>query len=213
MIKNSVTDLWNFITDPDPDPALSVCDLRDANKKYFEGFLLISFWPYIYIILQRKKILKKSQNSINQGFSYFFCLVKEGSGSESGSIPLTNGSGLDPGGPKIYRSYGSGSGTLIKSIFAPPCHQWIWNNLLWNVKFLPFISVSLTLQARTIRVWEQLNTFFVYSFFFHCNHALSSFHLCLAIVYANEYSPKPELSSIRAGCTNGCKLGSNVPQF
>ncbi len=38
---------------------------------------------------------KKSQNRINQGFSYYFCLMLEGSrsgsGSGSGSIPLTNG--------------------------------------------------------------------------------------------------------------------------
>ncbi len=38
-------------------------------------------------------VLRKS--SRNQGFSFYFCLVIEGSGvgSESGSIPLTNGSG------------------------------------------------------------------------------------------------------------------------
>ncbi len=34
---------------------------------------------------------KKSQNSRNHGFSYYFCLMLEG--SRSGSIPLTNGSG------------------------------------------------------------------------------------------------------------------------
>jgi hypothetical protein len=38
-----------------------------------------------------------SQNSRNQGFSYYICLMKEGSGSRAGSgsgfIPLTNGSG------------------------------------------------------------------------------------------------------------------------
>jgi hypothetical protein len=36
-----------------------------------------------------------SQNSINQGFSYYICLMIEGSESRagSGSIPLTNGSG------------------------------------------------------------------------------------------------------------------------
>jgi hypothetical protein len=36
--------------------------------------------------------------------------MMEGSGSESGSIPLTKG---DPGGPKTYGSYGSG--TLLAS--------------------------------------------------------------------------------------------------
>ncbi len=56
-----------------------------------------------------------SQNSINQGFSYYNCLMIEGSGSGSRagseSIPLTNGSGS--GMPKTRGSgFGSGSGTL-----------------------------------------------------------------------------------------------------
>ncbi len=38
---------------------------------------------------------KKSQNRRNQGFSYYFCLMLEGSGS--GSIPLTNGTGSGSG--------------------------------------------------------------------------------------------------------------------
>ncbi len=37
------------------------------------------------------KSQKESLNSRNQGFSYYFCMMTEGSGS--GSIPLTNGSG------------------------------------------------------------------------------------------------------------------------
>ncbi len=45
------------------------------------------------------KSQKESQNCKNQGFSYYFCMVIEGSGSGagsgsgSGSIPLTSGSG------------------------------------------------------------------------------------------------------------------------
>ncbi len=43
------------------------------------------------------KSQKESQNSRNQGFSYYFCMTIEGSGSRagsgSGSIPLTSGSG------------------------------------------------------------------------------------------------------------------------
>ncbi len=43
------------------------------------------------------KSQKESQNSRNQGFSYYFCVMIEGSGSGagsgSGSIPLTSGSG------------------------------------------------------------------------------------------------------------------------
>jgi hypothetical protein len=39
------------------------------------------------------KSKKESQNSRNQGFSYYFCMIIEGSGSGAASIPLTNGSG------------------------------------------------------------------------------------------------------------------------
>jgi hypothetical protein len=50
--------------------------------------------------------MKKSQNSRNQCFSYYFCLMIEGSGSRSGagSVSLTNRSGS--GMPKKYGSYG-----------------------------------------------------------------------------------------------------------
>ncbi len=40
----------------DPDPAIFVIDLQDANKKlifFKKVFLLITFWRYIYIIFQR----------------------------------------------------------------------------------------------------------------------------------------------------------------
>ncbi len=39
----------------DPDTAIFVIDLQDANKKLIkkEVFLLITFWRYIYIIFQR----------------------------------------------------------------------------------------------------------------------------------------------------------------
>jgi hypothetical protein len=82
--------LW--LTDPDPaaDPTFFAIDFQDANKKTII-FLLITFWRYTYIIFQRNKIIKKSQNSRNQGFSYFLCLMIEGSGS--GDVSLTNRSG------------------------------------------------------------------------------------------------------------------------
>jgi hypothetical protein len=38
---------------------------------------------YIYIILPRLEVIKKSQNSRNQGYSYYFCLMMEGSGAGS----------------------------------------------------------------------------------------------------------------------------------
>jgi hypothetical protein len=54
-------------------------------------FFLITFCSYTYIIFQRQKAIKKSQNSRNQGFSYYFCLMIDG--SRSGSVSSTNGSG------------------------------------------------------------------------------------------------------------------------
>ncbi len=88
--------LW--LMDPVPDPAV-VIDLQDANKKLIKKkvFLLITFWRYIYIILKRWKVKKKSQNSRNQVFSYFFGLLIEG------SIPLVSGSGSGSRRPKNIR--------------------------------------------------------------------------------------------------------------
>ncbi len=38
----------------DPDPAIFIIDLQDANKKLIlKKILLITFWRYIYIIFQR----------------------------------------------------------------------------------------------------------------------------------------------------------------
>jgi hypothetical protein len=62
---------------------------RGTFLKFF--CLLGTFWKYIYIIFKDKKSKKKTQSSMIQGFSYYFCLVIEGSGS--GSIPLTTRSG------------------------------------------------------------------------------------------------------------------------
>ena len=58
--------------------------------------------PYIYIIwggFSKIKSQNESQNSRNQGFSYYFCMMIEG------SIPLTrgSGSGLGPGSATLPR--------------------------------------------------------------------------------------------------------------
>ena len=49
-----------------------------------------------YTIFQKIKVINKTQNSRNQCFSYYFCLMIEG----SGSISLTNGSGFGSRRPK-----------------------------------------------------------------------------------------------------------------
>ncbi len=61
-----------------------------CQKKIFNTFFCLFL---LKIHLRHKKSKRKSQNSRNQGFSYYFCLLMEG----SGSIPLTNGSGFGSG--------------------------------------------------------------------------------------------------------------------
>jgi hypothetical protein len=100
--------------DSDPNPAIFVIDLQDGNKKLIKIFLKTSSYYFLKVHFHHFSKIKgkeKSQNSRNQGFSYYFCLMIEGSGS--GSIPLTNGSDPDQGAPKTYGSNGSGSASLV----------------------------------------------------------------------------------------------------
>jgi hypothetical protein len=71
-----------------------------AKNKYF--ITIFSAYDFLKLYLHhfsKIKIQKDSQNSRNQGFSYYFSMMIEGSGSGSragsgsGSIPLTSGSG------------------------------------------------------------------------------------------------------------------------
>ncbi len=69
---------------------------------------------YIYISLQIKQDIKKSQTTRHQGFHSF--LLVEGSGAGSGSVQIITHSGS--GGPQSYKSYESGSrGTLRIRIY------------------------------------------------------------------------------------------------
>jgi hypothetical protein len=86
-----------------PDPAIFVLDLQDVN--HFS--LSFSVYYHLKVHFSKKNVIKKSQNSRNQGFSYYFCLMIEGSGSRS--VPLTIGS---RSGSKRPKTYGSGSLTL-----------------------------------------------------------------------------------------------------
>ncbi len=83
--------------DLDPEPALSVSDLKDANKNIcFLSFFACPFLKVHFHHSSKKNVIKKSEKVRYWGFSYYSCLVMEGSGS--GSVPLTSGSGS--GGPK-----------------------------------------------------------------------------------------------------------------
>ncbi len=89
-------------TDPclwlmDPDPAIFVIDLQDACKKLIFNTIFSAYYLLKVHLHHFSKIKsqKESQNSTSRGFSYYFCIMMEGSGfrAGSGSIPLTNGSG------------------------------------------------------------------------------------------------------------------------
>ncbi len=97
-----------------PDPAIFVIDLQDGNKKriLLKCFSVCYFLKVHLHIFSKIKSLKEAtkQNSRNQGFSYYFCLLIEGSGSEP--KPYLWLMGPDPVGLKLCGSGGSGSGTL-----------------------------------------------------------------------------------------------------
>ncbi len=88
-------DPWHF--DIDPDPRIRTTDLRIririllfssvADKmpqkmyffpKFFAYYLLFKGTGVHLLRFHRYKIKNMSQNSIKQGFSYFFCLLMEG---------------------------------------------------------------------------------------------------------------------------------------
>jgi hypothetical protein len=73
----------------------------NVNILAYYYFCLLLFED-TFISFLKIKSQKESQNSRNQGFSYYFCMMIGGSGSGAGSksIPLTNGSGSGSRRPK-----------------------------------------------------------------------------------------------------------------
>jgi hypothetical protein len=86
------------LMDPDPDPGSGSCyfviDPQDASKKLIFNTIFSAYY-FLKVHLHhfsKIKSQKESQNSTGiKVFSYYFCMMIEGSGS--GSIPLTSGSG------------------------------------------------------------------------------------------------------------------------
>jgi hypothetical protein len=56
------------------------------QKTIFNTFFCYYFLKVHYHQFLRLNVIKKSQNSRNQGFSYYFCLIIEGSGSGSPTL-------------------------------------------------------------------------------------------------------------------------------
>jgi len=65
-----------------------------AKKLFFNTSFPASYFLKLHLHhFSKIKSQKESQNSRNQGFSYYFCMIIEWFGSGSGFMPLTNGSG------------------------------------------------------------------------------------------------------------------------
>ncbi len=101
---------------PVPDPSILSVTFN-AHKTYI-------FSKFFCLLLFEKKVIKKSQNSRNQGFSYYFCLMIEG----SRTIPRTYGSGW----PKNMRILIRITGCFHKNPYALtiPAIDWQWLNKL-----------------------------------------------------------------------------------
>jgi hypothetical protein len=118
----------------DPDPAIFVIDLQDASKKLIFNTIFSAYYSLKLHLHHFSKIKsqKVSQNSRNQGFCYYFCMMIEGSGSGSragsgsGSIPLTSGSGS--GRPKNTWIRWSGNPAQRSCWTGPPVYIG-WNRV------------------------------------------------------------------------------------
>jgi hypothetical protein len=99
---------------------LSVADRKPTKNKFFQSFIAYCFLKvHLYQSFKDKKSKKKSQISKNQGFSYFFSLLMEG----SGTVQIMNGS----------LSYGSGYGsTTLEYENRGTGHENISDHALWQ---------------------------------------------------------------------------------
>jgi hypothetical protein len=117
--KSNVADPRNFGTDPDPRTIYLTNGSGCGSGSYVSDFLKVYLHHFSKI-----KVIKKSQYSRNQCFSYYFCLLMEG----SGSISLTNGSGFGSARPKnIWISCSDPDPQhWRKDYISPPCadHPW-----------------------------------------------------------------------------------------
>ena len=65
-------------SDPVPDPAFFVIDLQDASKKLIFNTIFSAYYFLKVHIHNFSKIKsqKEPQNSRNQGFYYYFCMMR-----------------------------------------------------------------------------------------------------------------------------------------
>ncbi len=130
-----IRDFW-YGSDPylrltDPDPAIFISDLQDANKKYYT-FFLINFWIYTSFVQRLKAVLRIHD-------ILMWIQIRE-------SMPLTNGSGFGSGSfyfhhlslrcqlktnlKKICSAYYFFKDKKSKEVTVPPTSEWT----VWGLK-------------------------------------------------------------------------------
>ncbi len=88
-----------------PNPKSGLKFKMPAKNQFFITIFSACYFLKVHLhYFSKIKIQKESLNSRIQGFSYYFCMIIQGSGSRggsgSGSIPLTSGSESGFGRPK-----------------------------------------------------------------------------------------------------------------
>ncbi len=156
-------DPWHFGVDP--DPWIHASDLwirillfssltfkilkKNHFFKYFSAYYFLKVHIHYFSKIKSQKV---SQNNRNQGFSYYFCMMTEESGSESGfgSTPLTNGSGS--GRPKTCGSGGSESGSRSATLVMNDTVKVEMLQILLNIQIF-LLTVLYNFGCGDIFVW------------------------------------------------------------
>ncbi len=138
--------LYLWLTDPAPDPAISSLTFQDGNKKlcFFQ-----SFFRYYFLNLHLHNYSKiKSHEEVKKQwesrFSYYFCLMIEGSGTVtgSGSLPCTDGSGYrrskDIRIRIRNRNTGCDSSWMPNDLYACPDAGRSGSRYFWDLKIIIF---------------------------------------------------------------------------
>ncbi len=131
---------WIMDMDADPDPALFIIDLQDANKKimFFLNFLAYYFSKVHLHHFSRKKVIKKSR------FFLLFLLNNRRIWIQS-RIQIHTSWLVDPDpdqrGPKTWGSGGSGSGSatllMAQGLLSTPLNT--LEGLLWDLELFPYL--------------------------------------------------------------------------
>ncbi len=139
----------------DPEPSFFFSDLQDVKKKVF--FLLSFFADYFSKVhlhhCSKIKDIKKSQNSRNQCFSYFFLLDYRRIRIQIRTVPYTNGSGS--GRPKNIRIRKTAKGNDYDCLLELAV---LWSSLVSTIRSLDALRFSTERENNTLDTFQPNKT-------------------------------------------------------